>query len=249
MQYEASREDNVMPTNEEGEFELVLGNKQLLSVFFVAVLLLGVFFTMGYIVGRNLAPANTLTASNTKGTVIDVDSAAPKPIEVGPAPVQTPAPTPTEPVQTATVTETKPSPVEATPTVVEAPKPVATKAPEPVKAPEPAKVTPKAQETKAAETKAPAPKATPKPVEPKAAKPEVAKAAAGGSYLQVSAVTKDKVDTVLKGLNAKGFKATTQDVPGSDLIRVLVGPVAAGEMAKASSDLKAAGFASFPRKM
>ena len=44
-----------MPTNEEGEFELVLGNKQLLSVFFLIVLLLGVFFSMGYIVGRNTA--------------------------------------------------------------------------------------------------------------------------------------------------------------------------------------------------
>ena len=42
-----------MPKNEEGEFELILGNKQLLSVFFIVVVLLGVFFTMGYIVGRN----------------------------------------------------------------------------------------------------------------------------------------------------------------------------------------------------
>lgn len=45
-----------MPTNEEGEFELILGNKQLLSVFFIVVILLGVFFTMGYVVGRNSAP-------------------------------------------------------------------------------------------------------------------------------------------------------------------------------------------------
>ena len=45
-----------MPKNEDGEFELVLGNKQLLSMFFVVVVLLGVFFVMGYIVGRNSAP-------------------------------------------------------------------------------------------------------------------------------------------------------------------------------------------------
>jgi hypothetical protein len=45
-----------MPTNEAGEFELVLGNKQLLLVFFIIVVLLGVFFTMGYVVGRNSAP-------------------------------------------------------------------------------------------------------------------------------------------------------------------------------------------------
>jgi cell division protein FtsN len=47
-----------MPRTEEGEFELVLGNKQLLSVFFIIVILLGVFFTMGYIVGRNSAPVS-----------------------------------------------------------------------------------------------------------------------------------------------------------------------------------------------
>ena len=46
-----------MPKNEDGEFELILANRQLLSVFFIVVILLGVFFTMGYIVGRNSGPA------------------------------------------------------------------------------------------------------------------------------------------------------------------------------------------------
>jgi cell division septation protein DedD len=45
-----------VPKNDDGEFELILGNRQLLSVFFIVVILLGVFFTMGYIVGRNSAP-------------------------------------------------------------------------------------------------------------------------------------------------------------------------------------------------
>ena len=51
-----------MPKNEDGEFELILGNRQLLSVFFIVVILLGVFFTMGYIVGRN---SGTTTAELT----------------------------------------------------------------------------------------------------------------------------------------------------------------------------------------
>ena len=42
-----------MRKNEDGEFELVLGNRQLLSVFFIVVVLLGVLFAMGYIVGTN----------------------------------------------------------------------------------------------------------------------------------------------------------------------------------------------------
>lgn len=48
-----------MPRNDDGEFELILGNKQLLSVFFIVIILLGVFFTMGYIVGRNSGQLDT----------------------------------------------------------------------------------------------------------------------------------------------------------------------------------------------
>ncbi len=55
-----------MPKNDEGEFELVLGNRQLISVFLIVVILLGVFFSMGYIVGRNSSPAATETARNEK---------------------------------------------------------------------------------------------------------------------------------------------------------------------------------------
>src|ERR1700722_8138540 len=53
-----------MKNNEDGEFELVLGNRQLLSGFFVVVILFAVFFVMGYIVGRNSAPAPKLAANS-----------------------------------------------------------------------------------------------------------------------------------------------------------------------------------------
>jgi cell division septation protein DedD len=42
-------------TQTDGEKELVLGNKQLLSLFFVVVALCGVFFALGYMIGRNSA--------------------------------------------------------------------------------------------------------------------------------------------------------------------------------------------------
>jgi len=42
-----------MKNNETGEFELVVGNKQLLSGFFIVVLLFAVAFAMGYVVGQN----------------------------------------------------------------------------------------------------------------------------------------------------------------------------------------------------
>jgi cell division septation protein DedD len=49
--------------------ELVLGNKQLISLFFVVVALCGVFFAMGYMIGRNsgkttLAPEGSGSASS-----------------------------------------------------------------------------------------------------------------------------------------------------------------------------------------
>src|SRR6185437_5685962 len=69
-----------MPKNEDGEFELILGNRQLLSVFFIVVILLGVFFTMGYIVGRNsspLAAAETAPPRKAEQKPLIVDSPAP----------------------------------------------------------------------------------------------------------------------------------------------------------------------------
>ena len=48
-----------MPRNVDGEFEVLLGNRQLLSVFFIVVILLAVFFSMGYVLGRRASPRST----------------------------------------------------------------------------------------------------------------------------------------------------------------------------------------------
>jgi len=42
-----------MSDRDNGEFELILGNKQLLSVLFIVIILLGVFFAMGFLAGRS----------------------------------------------------------------------------------------------------------------------------------------------------------------------------------------------------
>jgi cell division septation protein DedD len=60
----------------ENEQEFVLGNRQLLSAFFVVVMLLGVFFAMGYIIGKNSAG----------------DGASKKPAQAEPAPTTSSAP-------------------------------------------------------------------------------------------------------------------------------------------------------------
>jgi cell division septation protein DedD len=78
-----------MAKTEDGEFELVLGNRQLLSVFFIVVILVAVFFTMGYIVGRNSAPGFE-ARKNDKLPAGD----AGRPSAAVPASAQQPAPEP-----------------------------------------------------------------------------------------------------------------------------------------------------------
>ena len=51
---------------DNGEFELILGNKQLLSVLFIVIVLLGVFFALGFLAGRTTAGNRAMAmASNT----------------------------------------------------------------------------------------------------------------------------------------------------------------------------------------
>jgi len=58
-----------MKNNDAGEFELVLGNRQLLSGFFVVVILFAVFFVMGFIVGRNSTPPPKIAAASEVSNV------------------------------------------------------------------------------------------------------------------------------------------------------------------------------------
>lgn len=107
----------IMPRTDEGEFELVLGNKQLLSIFFIVVVLLGVFFTMGYVVGRNTAGQEQMAAAPGQPLVVDPGGAGTQP-PVAPPPE--PAQAKTEPLPPP---RTQPAP--AVPTESLAPPPVA----------------------------------------------------------------------------------------------------------------------------
>jgi cell division septation protein DedD len=55
--------------------ELVLGNKQLISLFFVVVALCGVFFAMGYMIGRN--SGRTTLAADGSGSAAGTLAASP----------------------------------------------------------------------------------------------------------------------------------------------------------------------------
>lgn len=90
-------------TRTEQDQEYVLGTKQLLSAFFVVVALLGVFFTAGYIIGRNTS--GKVSTSDASANASPATEAAQRTASRGEAPPvsEAPAPTPVpQPVETPT---------------------------------------------------------------------------------------------------------------------------------------------------
>jgi cell division septation protein DedD len=202
-----------VPKNEDGEFELILANRQLLSVFFIVVVLLGVFFTMGYIVGRNSGPAQVDVASTHKPDT--------KPMVVeSPAPQETPASSSAPPAATSAPASTQPQ--------------------QPV---EEAKVEPKKEEPKPEPKKPePKKKDEPKPKEQPAPKATAAPQS-GQTYLQLAATAKTEADVMVDVLHQKKFKAIAVEIPEKPgVFRVLVGPLADGTLNKTKSDLTSSGF-------
>jgi hypothetical protein len=124
-----------------GEKELILGNKQLISLFFVVVALCGVFFAMGYMVRGNalkgrLSAGDEVAVSSTATAVRrqqpeppreTTDAASTDPAAQPSAQNAEAAPTETHPAQEAanppaSFTDTKP--FQKTEAVSDAPKPV-----------------------------------------------------------------------------------------------------------------------------
>ncbi len=62
-----------MARKEDGEYELILGNRQLLTIFFMVVVLLGAGFTIGYIMGRNSVSASALSSESLAAKTPDSD--------------------------------------------------------------------------------------------------------------------------------------------------------------------------------
>ncbi|HTB16666.1 MAG TPA: hypothetical protein VK708_01065 [Bryobacteraceae bacterium] len=207
-----------MPKNDEGEFELVLGNRQLISVFLIVVILLGVFFSMGYIVGRNSSPGTTDSARNGKPKPDpDADSSSGTPDSSSDQPASSSAP-------------------ESTPAPPPAPAPSAT-------APEITKPTlaPKPEPVRVKESK---PKPSPAPP---AARPPVQAAAAGepsgGEYWQVVATSRPDAEIIAEALGKKGFHVVLAPAPKDGIFRVLVGPLPdAPTQAQTRTGLESAGF-------
>jgi cell division septation protein DedD len=203
--------------NDEGEFELVLGNRQLISVFLIVVILLGVFFSMGYIVGRNSSPTdaarNNAIAKNSE------------------PPAETPSPaTSAAPPQAIAVPEPKTS----------APERVTTHAEQPPAETPASKPTPVSQApvSPAKEKRSPAP-----PPAPRSERASVTGEPPAGDYWQVVATARPDAEIVAEALGKKGMHAIVAPAPKEGIFRVLVGPLKdSASQAQTRTDLAAAGF-------
>ena len=218
-----------MPTNEEGEFELIMGNRQLLSVFFIVVILLAVFFAMGYLMGRSSAPLVTADATPVKSSSRPVVVEPPAPREAPPREVQPENPPPTERAPSTPIATAPQQPAE----------PAKTAKAEPVKAP------PKPEPVKAEPAKSTKAEKAEKEKAEKAEKERARAAGAGpsGTYLQLAATTKREADIMVDVLRQKKFAATASEIPEKPgLFRVLVGPLAESQVNKTKTDLQSAGF-------
>jgi hypothetical protein len=220
-----------LPKNDEGEFELILGNRQLISVFVIVVVLLGVFFSMGYIVGRNSSPTAAENARNEKPKADkeadSSDSSPPEPAADDPAtaPNVDSGAAKTEPIPTTPPTSTKPAQTEPAPARAK---------------PEPAVTKPVAKkEVKAKPSPAPPPQAPPSAPVRAAAAGEPA----SGQYWQVVATARPDAEIIAEALGKKGFHAVLAPAPKDGIFRVLVGPLAdASSQASTRTGLESSGF-------
>ncbi len=96
-----------MRNNETGEFELVVGNRQIMSGFFIVVLLFAVGVAMGYFLGQN-TPRSAKLASETSAASAPATAVDARPQPAAPAqPPQTP---PAETAQQQPPAEPAPQP-------------------------------------------------------------------------------------------------------------------------------------------
>jgi cell division protein FtsN len=202
-----------MRNNETGEFELVVGNKQLLSGFFIVVLLFAVAFAMGYVVGQNTQRPAKLASDAPASVANTAADSRPQPASpVPPAPSSTPA---------APSGATGPEPADAS----------AQSTPQPTTQPttQPAQASP--------------PPVAEKPAAPPPAPGIVASSdLPAGSFWQVLAVKPEVAEAMRQTLKDKGFQVSLTPGT-NNLTRVLVGPYNdSPSLGRAKTELETAGF-------
>jgi len=214
-----------MLRSSESETEILLGNRQLLGIFFVVVVLLGIAFVGGYKVGQAGKKAPVTAQVNTEQSA---SSSAPS----AGGTASTPGETHALPAASGTGEGSVASGSHST---------QAEPAPASSEQAEPPLGSPK--RAKALKTKTVAAQSAPGPSE--AAAYTTAFAPQGGqTFLQVAAVSRDEAEATADVLHKKGFHAHAVPKPGATKIyRVLIGPIRdAGDLASTRDSLHKIGF-------
>jgi cell division protein FtsN len=205
----------------DGEKEILLGNKQLLGIFFVLVILFVVLFGAGYMVGH--------TSGEKKITEAAVEPKS-QPTESAPANGgETHAVSP-DPVSTAANDTAADQTAAARNKTSAKPNPAISNS-QPLGARRSNKESAAISEMTRSELEQKADPETPAP------------ALTGHTYLQVAALQRAEAEKVAKILNKKGFRTHIAPKPGTQYYRVLVGPMRdAGDLASTRDALRTKGF-------
>jgi cell division protein FtsN len=205
------------------ETEILLGNKQLLGIFFVVAILLGVAFAGGYLIGHGSSKKSVATAAAPAPT--DAGTSASTPGMAGGETHSVGAdPSATEDKQT----------VEGSPDTGLAPREAPTTSREKAIAPSNIRTHKREERTSTSEEIKPTPVPASGNFTPQA----------GQTFLQVAAVARDEAEAVADVLHKKGFRAHAIPKPGNPRIyRVLIGPIRdTGDLSSTRDSLRHAGF-------
>jgi cell division septation protein DedD len=210
----------MLRTNER-ESEILLGNKQLLGIFFAVALLLGVAFYGGYMVGRN---------SSGKKSSVAAETAAAAPVS---SQNVTAGETHTIPGESTGSAEERKTPFGREPVVKSNPGSHELAGGATADAPLGTRKTKGTHEAKAPATTAEA------DVSGGGYQPQ-----AGSQYLQVVALGRSEAEGLADVLHKKGFRAHAVPKPGNaSLYRVIVGPIRdAGDLSSTRDALRKTGF-------
>ncbi len=217
-----------MLRSSESETEILLGNKQLLGIFFVVVVLLGVAFAGGYKVGQ---AAGKKTPVAAQGSADETASSSGTTAASG-------GETHALPAAGATGTEQSPSPSGSSSTAVVRRNESGSAVPSSAESGDPPLGS--AKHSKQAKAKTPPATASAEP-----ASYITGFAPQGGqTFLQVAAVSRDEAEAIADVLHKKGFRAHAVPKPGAGKIyRVLIGPVRdAGDLSSTRDQLHKTGF-------
>ena len=198
-------EEELEPLQSQQDRELTLSSTTLLAFFFGLVLVCGLFFGLGYTLGRRSPSSNTPDS---------VQAAGPGSGSAGALPVSEARPKPSAGAQPVTVTPPSPDPA-----------PEDSQTPDSVTPPTPAPDNKSTAKPIAKDAPTPQPKPVVQLALPSSSQPVAA--TSPGVMVQIAAVSNPAdADVLVKALQKRGYSVTVRHDPSDAFLHVQVGPFA-----------------------